>query len=106
MLDLDEVLREAVAAEASDIHVKVGSPPIVRVDGRLVRTERPAVTAAETERVAFAIMPKGRAEEFLAHCEADDHRFSRVRRSGRRPTTAGPRPRAHATAPRRPVGRA
>ncbi len=71
MLDLDEVLREAVASEASDIHVKVGSPPIVRIDGRLVRTERDLVTAAETERVAFAIMPKARAEEFLAHCEAD-----------------------------------
>ncbi len=71
MLDLDEVLRAAVAAEASDIHVKVGSCPIMRVDGHLDRMDGPAVTAAETERVAFAIMPKARAEEFLAHCEAD-----------------------------------
>jgi twitching motility protein PilT len=29
------------------------------------------VTPAETERIAFAIMPKQRAEEFLATCEAD-----------------------------------
>jgi twitching motility protein PilT len=29
------------------------------------------VTPAETERIAFAIMPKPRAEEFLAHCESD-----------------------------------
>jgi twitching motility protein PilT len=71
VLDLDEVLRVAVECSASDVHVKVGSPPIIRVDGRLTRMECPAVTAAETERIAFAIMPKPRAEEFLAHCEAD-----------------------------------
>ncbi len=71
MLDLDELLREAVAREASDIHIKVGSPPIFRVDGRLARSDRAPATPAETERVAFAIMPKPRAEEFLANCEAD-----------------------------------
>ena len=71
MLDLDDVLREAVEREASDLHVKVGSPPVLRIDGRLVATDRPVVTAAETERIAFAIMPKPRAEEFLAQCESD-----------------------------------
>ncbi len=71
MLDLDEVLRVAVARDASDIHIKVGSPPIVRVDGHLDRLDGPAVTPAETERIAFAIMPKPRAEEFLAVSEAD-----------------------------------
>ena len=71
MLDLDELLREAVLREASDVHIKVGSPPVLRIDGRLERTDRAAVTPAETERVAFAIMPKPRAEEFLAQCEAD-----------------------------------
>ena len=71
MLDLDQLLREAVAREASDIHIKVGSSPILRVDGRLERSDTPPVTPAETERVAFAIMPKPRAEEFLANCEAD-----------------------------------
>jgi twitching motility protein PilT len=71
VLDLDDLLRYAVSREASDVHIKVGSPPIIRVDGRLERTDRAAVTPAETERVAFAIMPKPRAEEFLANCEAD-----------------------------------
>lgn len=71
MLDLDEVLRFAVARGASDVHVKVGSSPFVRVDGRLERTGFPVVSPAETERIAFAIMPKQRADEFLATCEAD-----------------------------------
>ena len=71
MLDLEELLRQAVAREASDIHLKVGSSPVLRIDGRLERTEHGPITPAETERIAFAIMPKQRAEEFLNTCEAD-----------------------------------
>jgi twitching motility protein PilT len=71
VLDLDELLRQAVARQASDVHIKVGTPPVVRIDGRLERVDGPPVTPAETERIAFAIMPKPRAEEFLASSEAD-----------------------------------
>ena len=71
MLDLDQLLRHAVEIGASDVHIKVGSPPFVRVDGRLERTEHPSVSPVETERIAFAIMPKQRAEEFIASSEAD-----------------------------------
>ena len=39
MLDLDQLLRKAVEMGASDVHIKVGSPPFVRVDGRLDRTD-------------------------------------------------------------------
>ena len=71
MLDLDRVLREAVDRGASDVHIKVGSPPYLRMDGELAPFTDEAVLAADTERVAFAIMPKIRAEEFLSGNEAD-----------------------------------
>ena len=71
MLDLDQVLREAVERGASDIHIKVGSPPHIRLDGELVPVSADGAQAADTERIAFAIMPKPRAEEFLATNEAD-----------------------------------
>ncbi|HZR15033.1 MAG TPA: PilT/PilU family type 4a pilus ATPase [Acidimicrobiia bacterium] len=71
MLELDELLRDAVDHRASDLHVKVGSRPFLRIDGRLEETRFDVVTAADTERVAFAIMPKQRADEFLATNEAD-----------------------------------
>ena len=38
VLDLDQLLRNAVERGASDVHIKVGSPPFIRVDGRLERT--------------------------------------------------------------------
>jgi twitching motility protein PilT len=70
-LDLDQLLRNAVQLGASDVHIKVGSPPFLRIDGRLDRTDLPAVSPVETERIAFAIMPKQRAEEFIGTSEAD-----------------------------------
>ena len=71
MLDLDQLLRQAVEQGASDVHIKVGSPPFLRVDGRLDRVDLPPVSPVETERIAFAIMPKQRAEEFIGTSEAD-----------------------------------
>ena len=71
VLDLDGVLKHAVERGASDVHIKVGSPPHIRLDGELTPATENDVSAADTERVAFAIMPKIRAEEFLSTNEAD-----------------------------------
>ena len=71
MLDLDQLLKYAVERRASDVHIKVGSPPFIRIDGRLERTDYEPVSPVETERIAFSIMPKQRAEEFIASSEAD-----------------------------------
>jgi twitching motility protein PilT len=71
MLDLDELLRYTVAHSGSDLHVKVGSPPHVRVDGYLLPAPFDPVTAADSERMAFAVMPRDRADEFVAGSEAD-----------------------------------
>jgi twitching motility protein PilT len=71
VLDLDQLLRDAVQRAASDVHIKVGSPPFVRVDGELIPAQTEPVTQADTERIAFTIMPKVRAEEFIEHHEAD-----------------------------------
>lgn len=71
MLDLDELLRTGVDMGASDLHMKVGSRPHARVDGKLIPLDFDVVQPPDTERMAFAIMPKPRADEFLASHEAD-----------------------------------
>ena len=53
-LNIDEVLERAVSAGASDVHLKVGSAPIVRIDGELRRLDgfeslRPADTQGYAE---------------------------------------------------------
>ena len=34
-MDLNEILTIAFKAKGSDVHIKTGLPPIVRIDGRL-----------------------------------------------------------------------
>jgi twitching motility protein PilT len=71
MLDLDRLLRFAVEQGASDVHVKVGARPRLRVDGVLRQAPFDTVEPAETERCALAIMPEVRAAEFRSSNEAD-----------------------------------
>ncbi|TMK84267.1 MAG: type IV pilus twitching motility protein PilT [Actinobacteria bacterium] len=70
-LDLNDLLRFVMEQRASDLHIKVGSPPFIRIDGHLQTTPFEVVKGADTERMAFAIMPKERADEFMTHSEAD-----------------------------------
>ena len=71
MLDLNELLRYTVEQRGSDLHVKVGSPPHVRIDGKLLPGPFERVSPADAERMAFSILPKDRADEFVATNEAD-----------------------------------
>jgi twitching motility protein PilT len=71
VLDLDGLLRFAVEHGASDVHVKVGSRPRLRVDGRLREAPFDTVEPADTERVAAAVIPGSRAETFAADHECD-----------------------------------
>ena len=70
-LNLNDLLRWTVEQRGSDLHLKVGSSPHVRIDGHLVPAPFEAVSARDTEKTAYAIMPKARADEFAAGNEAD-----------------------------------
>jgi len=51
-----ELLSRARAAGATDLHLKAGSPPRMRVAGRLVELEDEALAAVETEAMALDLM--------------------------------------------------
>jgi twitching motility protein PilT len=58
---LDIVVREG----GSDLHLSVGSPPIIRVAGALVPLlQQPVLTAAETEKILKSIAPEQRLQHF------------------------------------------
>ena len=71
VLDLDQLLRFAVEQGSSDVHVKVGSRPRLRIDGHLSEAAFDTVEPADTERIAAAIMSTARLAEFQAAGEAD-----------------------------------
>jgi twitching motility protein PilT len=71
VLDLDGLLRFAVEHGASDVHVKVGSRPRLRVDGRLREAPFDTIEPSDTERVAAAVIPRSREEAFATDNECD-----------------------------------
>ncbi len=71
-MTLDELLRCAVEARASDIHLKVGSPPVIRIDGELRRMEDlPALRPADTEAIAQSIFTPRAGDRFNETNEVD-----------------------------------
>jgi twitching motility protein PilT len=55
----------------SDLHCKVGSPPRVRIDGKLRRLQVPALTPADTEAMVSEVLREDLREEFARTNEAD-----------------------------------
>lgn len=48
-MDIDDLLRTMVERNASDLHIKLGAPPVLRVDGTLQALEGAAVSSADAE---------------------------------------------------------
>ena len=53
-LEIDKLFRALVKLEGSDLHLKVGCPPYVRVHGMLRPLNRPAISAEEMGRLDFS----------------------------------------------------
>jgi twitching motility protein PilT len=71
VIDLSAVLRLVVEREGSDVHLKAGSPPRLRIDGQLTDTGFDKVTPEDLEGMAAQVLPPERAIEFAATNEAD-----------------------------------
>ena len=57
-LEVDRYFRALVKLEGSDLHMKVGRPPIVRVDGTLRELNRGPVATEEMVNLLFPMMTK------------------------------------------------
>jgi twitching motility protein PilT len=64
-------LHALVEAHGSDLHCKVGSPPRLRLHGRLRRLEAPVLTAADTEAMIAEVLSGASAADFARTNEAD-----------------------------------
>ncbi len=72
MMNLNELLKVTFEKKASDLHVKVGVPPILRIDGRLVPLETEKRTTQEDAlNVALSIMNASQQARFKEKNELD-----------------------------------
>jgi twitching motility protein PilT len=71
-MDLSEVLLVALNNRASDIHFKVGQPPLLRIDGELMPLkDYSPLDASQIAKVAYQIMSERQRERFLREMEID-----------------------------------
>ncbi len=70
-MEIADLLREMVDKNVSDLHLRVGSPPIFRIDGRLVRSSYPALSSQDTERISLSLLNKKQKQIFEENHECD-----------------------------------
>jgi len=71
MPTIEEILRAAKEAGASDVHLTVGIPPKMRVNGKLLTMEYPRMMPADTLEVLISIMTEVQRDRFEEKGEYD-----------------------------------
>ena len=69
--DYKAVLQHMIQTNASDLHLKVGRPPTLRIDGQMVPTEGPALKQDDLRSVAEQVMGPRNIKEFAELKESD-----------------------------------
>ena len=69
--DYKSVLQQMVQHNASDLHLKVGRPPTLRIDGHMVSLELPALKQEDLRSLAEQIMAPKNIKEFSEQKESD-----------------------------------
>jgi len=70
-MDVNALLRYTVERGASDLHLKVGNVPFIRIDGELLPGEFDVLSAIDTESAAASLMSDHKKQEFDETSEAD-----------------------------------
>jgi len=71
-MDINELLKAAVAQGASDLHIKVGSQPIMRLHGGLAPIEGSGkLSQDDALKIAFSVMSPGQRETFKKKNDID-----------------------------------
>ncbi len=70
-LDLKAALQRMVREGASDLHLKVGRPPTLRLHGDLVPLAMPSMRPEELRTLAEQLLPPAQLREFVEMREAD-----------------------------------
>jgi twitching motility protein PilT len=69
--EINRYFRAAIKTLASDLHLKVGQPPKLRLYGSLKSTTGPAMTGEKVEELIFGILSPAHKKHFLEHGTLD-----------------------------------
>lgn len=72
---IDRLLQTVVNRKASDLHIAVGQPPVLRIDGRLIRLETKVLAPEDTVALMKSIAPE-RCQQELQEVGGADFGFA------------------------------
>src|SRR5439155_23680426 len=70
-MHIDDLLRTAIDGRASDLHLSVGLPPMIRIDGRLVKMDFAPLPPSETQRLIYEVLSNPQIQQFEQTHELD-----------------------------------
>ena len=68
---LHELLKVMVDSNASDLHITTASPPMIRIDGKLVPIKHPPLTPPETKDLCYSVLKDVQKQKFEENWELD-----------------------------------
>ncbi len=71
MANLHQLLKAMVEKGASDLHITTGSPPQLRIDGKLVPLKTNPLTPVETKQLCYSILTDAQKHRFEEETELD-----------------------------------
>ena len=70
-MEIKELLLLSIEKKASDLHLTEKEPPVLRIDGRIFRTEHPAMSKDDLKRTIYSILSNSQKEMFEKNLELD-----------------------------------
>jgi twitching motility protein PilT len=71
MLNMNDLLLLMVQKKASDLHLTVGSPPVLRVDGEIFPTNLEKLTPDVSQRLIYSLLSDMQKQRFEEEKELD-----------------------------------
>ncbi len=70
-VEIKELLMLCIEKQASDLHLTENEPPILRIDGKLIRTDYPAMNRQDLKRMIYGVLSNPQKELFEKELELD-----------------------------------
>ena len=70
-MEINDLLGEMVRRRASDLHLSVGAPPVVRIDGELKALDLPALDAKQTTALIYSLLSQDQRQQLENNLEID-----------------------------------
>jgi twitching motility protein PilT len=71
MATLYDLLKMMIEKDASDLHITTGSPPRLRIDGKLELIDHPPLTPADTKALCYSVLTDAQKHRYEENNELD-----------------------------------